>query len=99
MAYTPTLENTVSNLDEKRISYEQLVANNFHQTKRCPYKVKNRLKENGNLLIEFCKLHNLLITSTIFKHKPNRQTTWISLLASTFPRKSPYRNQIVDILL
>ena len=36
LAYTPTLENTVSNLDETRISYEQLVANNFHQTKRCP---------------------------------------------------------------
>ena len=36
---------------------------------------KNKVNENGNLLIEFCKLHNLLITNTIFKHKPSHQTT------------------------
>ena len=47
---------------------------------------------------EFCKLHNLLITNTIFKHKPSHQPTWISLLPSTFPRKNPYRNQIDYIL-
>ena len=60
---------------------------------------KSNVKENGNLLIEFCKLYNLLITSTIFKHKPSRQTTWISTLPPTFPRKNPYRNQIDYILL
>ena len=36
---------------------------------------KNKVNENGNLLIEFCKLHNLLITNSIFKHKPSHQTT------------------------
>ena len=51
---------------------------------------KNKINENGNLLTEFCKLHNLLITNTIFKHKPSHQTTWISPLPPTFP----YRNQI-----
>ena len=60
---------------------------------------KNKVNENGNLLTEFCKLHNLLITNTIFKHKPSHQTTWISPLPPTFPRKNPYRNQIDYILL
>ena len=60
---------------------------------------KNKVNENGNLLIEFCKLRNLLITNTIFKYKPSHQTTWISPLPPTFPRKNPYRNQIDYILL
>ena len=60
---------------------------------------KNKVNENGNLLIEFCKLHNLLIANTIFKHKPSHQATWISPLPPTFPRKNPYRNQIDYILL
>ena len=60
---------------------------------------KNKVNENGNLLTEFCKLHNLLMTNTIFKHKPSHQTTWISPLPPTFPRKNPYRNQIDYILL
>ena len=60
---------------------------------------KSKVNENGNFLIEFCKLHNLLITNTIFKHKPSHQTTWISPLPPTFPRKNPYRNQIDYILL
>ena len=41
----------------------------------------------------------LLITNTIFKHKPSHQTTWISSLPPTFPRKNPYRNQMDYILL
>ena len=53
---------------------------------------KNKVNENGHLIIEFCKLHNLLITNTIFKHKPSHQATWISPLPPTFPRKNPYRN-------
>ena len=60
---------------------------------------KNKVNENGNLLIEFCKLHNLLITNTIFKHKFSHQTTRISPLPHTFPLKNPYRNQIDYILL
>ena len=39
---------------------------------------KNKVNKSGNLLTEFCKLHNLLITDTIFKHKPSHHTTWIS---------------------
>ena len=36
---------------------------------------KNKVNKNGDLVIEFFKLHNLLITNTIFKHKPSHQTT------------------------
>ena len=68
----------------------QLVVGNY---------VNNKVNENGNLLVEFCKLHTLLITNIIFKHKPSHQTTWILPLPSTFPRKNPYRNQIVYVLL
>ena len=49
---------------------------------------KNKVNKNGNLLIEFCKLQDLLITITIFKHKPSHRTTWISLLPPTCPRKN-----------
>ena len=54
---------------------------------------KNKVNGNGNILIELCKLHNLLIKNAIFKHKPSHQTTWISPLPPIFPRKNPYRNQ------
>ena len=60
---------------------------------------KSKVDENGNLLTEFCKLLNLLMTNTIFKHKSSHQTTWISPLPPTFPRKNPYLNQIDYILL
>ena len=51
------------------------------------------------IFIKFWKLHNLLITKTVFKHKPSHQITWIPPLPPTFPRKNPYRNQIDYILL
>ena len=60
---------------------------------------KSKVNENGNLLTEFCKLHNLLITNTIFKHKPSHQTTWTSPLPPSFPRKNPYQNQMDYVLL
>ena len=60
---------------------------------------RKKVNENGNLLLEFCKLHNLLITNTIFKHNPSHQTTWISPLTTWIPRKNPYRNQIDYILM
>ena len=63
----------------------QLVVANF---------VKNKINKNGNLLIEFCKLHYLLITNTIFKHKPSHPTEWISPLPPTSPRKNSCRNQM-----
>ena len=60
---------------------------------------KNKVNKNINLLIEFCKLHYLLITTTIFKHKPSHHTTWISPLSPVYPRKNPQQNQIDYILL
>ena len=57
------------------------------------------MNKNENLFIDLRKFHNLLITNTIFKYKPSHQTTWISPLPPTFPRKNPYRNQIDYILL
>ena len=56
------------------------------------------MDEDGNLLIEFCKLHNLLITNTIFKRKPIHQATH-GYHHYHLPRKNPYRNQIDYILL
>ena len=38
---------------------------------------KNKVNGNGNLIIKFCQLHNLLITNTIFKHKVT-VTTYLS---------------------
>ena len=49
-------------------------------------------------LLSSTELHNLLITYTIFKHKPSHQITWISPLAPTFLCKNPYQNQIDCIL-
>ena len=60
---------------------------------------KKHGKWKWKFTIEFCKLHNLLITNTIFKHKPSHQTTWISQLPPTFPPKNPYQNQTDYILL
>ena len=52
----------------------------------------NKISKNGELLIEFCKLHNLLVINTIFKNKPSPKT-WISSLPPIFPGKNPYRKQ------
>lgn len=40
-------------------------------TGRCP---KSKINKNGEKLIEFCSLHNLRITNTLFEHKPIHQT-------------------------
>ena len=53
---------------------------------------KIKVNKNGNLFIKSCKLHNLLITTTIFK--PSHQTIQISPLPPTLPRKNPYQSQI-----
>ena len=52
----------------------------------------NKISKNGELLIEFCKLHNLLVINTIFKNKPSPKT-WISSLPAIFPGKNPYRSK------
>ena len=49
---------------------------------------KSKVNDNESWLIEFCKNHNLLITITIFKHKPRHQTALIS--PPTFPHKMSY---------
>ena len=51
--YTPTLENTVSNLDETHISSEQLSSLIISIKQRYPHKAKNKVNKNGNLLIDF----------------------------------------------
>ena len=52
-------------------------------------------------MVEFCKLHNLTLTNTIFKQKPNHQTTWTSPIkvSQQNNRKNPYRNQIDYIIV
>ena len=101
------------NPDETGIFYEQLSSLiNFIKQRDAlitggDFNAKTKLQvsemENqllvGNLLIEFRKLHNLLMANTIFKHIPSHQRTWISPLPPTFPRKNPYRSQINYILL
>ena len=39
---------------------------------------KSKINQNGENLMEFCSLLNLLITNTFFKNKPIHQTTWQS---------------------
>ena len=46
--------------------------------------LNSKVNENGNLLTEFCKLHNILITNTIFWNKLSHQTTW----SLPLPKKS-----------
>ena len=46
--------------------------------------LNSKVNENANLLTEFCKLHNILITNTIFWNKLSHQTTW----SLPLPKKS-----------
>ena len=55
---------------------------------------RNTINENGKYLVELCKIHNLKLTNTFFKHKPSQQTTWESALTNKNERKNPYRFQI-----
>ena len=55
-----------------------------------PYGVGIR-NENGQLLIEFCKRHNLFVTKSWFQQRKSTQHTWISQDGRT-------RNQIDFVL-
>ena len=81
-ACPPTLEKTMRNPNKTRIYYEQLSSLINSITQGGALVIGGDFNKKGNLLIEFCKLHNLLITNTIYKHKPSHQTTWISPLPS-----------------
>ena len=35
------------------------------------------INDRGSYLLQFCATHNLVITNTLFKHKPNRRPTWL----------------------
>ena len=79
----------------------------FHCTTLEAKYARSKINENGQLLLEFSKLHNLCLTNTYFKHKPSHQTTWQSPIRITEhmdsksqqPRRNPYRNQIDYILV
>ena len=65
-----------------------------HSQKIC----RNKANENGNLPIGY-KLHILLITNTIFKHKHCQLALWILPIPLTFQRKNAWQNQIDYVLL
>ena len=55
---------------------------------------RNDINENGKHLIELCKIHNLKLVNTFYKHKPSQQVTWESSVKPKNNRKNPYRFQI-----
>ena len=60
---------------------------------------KDKINGNGDLVIKFCKLNNLLVTIAIFKHKSFQHTTRTSPLPPNFPCNNSCWNQIDYILL
>ena len=54
----------------------------------------NTINENEKLLVELCKIHNLKITNTFFRHKKSQQTTWASVVKPSNARINSYRFQI-----
>ena len=60
---------------------------------------RSNINRNGEMLLEFCKLHNLHLTNTFKKHKPSQLTSWESPLHPQKDRKNPYRYQIDYIIM
>ena len=84
-------DNTVNNIYKKQVGRH----------------AKSEINENGHLLLEFAKLHQLCLTNTFFKHKPSQTTTWECPSRvkehvdskSNQIRRNPYRNQIDYVLV
>ena len=55
---------------------------------------KGTVNENGDLLTEFCRIKNISIMTTHFKHKPDQLTTWTFPAPINYYRKNPSRNQM-----
>ena len=55
---------------------------------------RNNINENGRKLVDFCKMNKLMLTNTMFKHKPSQQVTWESAMYPKGERRNPYRFQI-----
>ena len=69
---------------------------------------KGHVNENGEQLLELCKLQNLVLTNTLFQHKLAHITTWTAPLRTHYktkdgtetpllgpdgkPRRNPFRN-------
>ena len=39
---------------------------------------RNNINRSGRNLIEFCRMNNVKLTNTFYKHKPSQQVTWTS---------------------
>ena len=63
---------------------------------------KGTVNNSGSLLLDFCAENDLVISNTLFKHKPAHITTWTAPFRNFekngTPRKNPIRNQIDFII-
>ena len=59
----------------------------------------NNINSNGRNLIEFCKMHNVKLTNTFYKHKLSQQVTWTSTANPQNNRKNRYRFRIEYIAI
>ena len=49
---------------------------------------RNNINSTGRNLTEFCKMHNIKLTNTFYKHKPSQQVTWTSAAKPQSNRKN-----------
>ena len=53
----------------------------------------NEKNENGERLLDFCAVNNLVVTNTLFKHRPCHQHTWFH------PAEESRRGHVLDYVL